>query len=80
MRKYHRPDIIKARKNDEAEEFSPDTEICVHCGHVLEDNEDACPCEGDNPELDELYWTSFLGCDEKASQEDIDQAFEDQMT
>ncbi len=33
-----------------------------------------------DPELDEIDWGDFLGCDEKANQEDIDQAFEDQMT
>lgn len=29
-----------------------------------------------DPELDETDWGDSLGCDEKANQEDIDQAFE----
>ncbi len=69
---------IKPKKDDEGEEFLPDDEVCPQCDRILKDDEDACSCMLE--EDYETYWASFLGCDVGASEEEVDQAFEDQMT
>lgn len=53
MSKFHKPENIKSKKNEEVEEFPSDE--------------------------DELDWASFFGLNDGASQEEIDQAYEDQM-
>jgi len=77
-----RPENIDPEKykKNEAEEFSPDVEVCSLCEHILDDNEDTCLCKEEYELEEDLDWASFLGCDDGASEEEINQAFEDQMT